>query len=132
MVKIPYTLTYTKNGVTNSHTIYLPNDDIVRPPSKLNIKFYQRGNDYPALYYAYWNKKKPRKNTQLYINGKYFLNFNFITTTEFNIEVETIIKILYSYGLELEEIKAELKQLFYFWNQIIFFIVSGVDPNQKL
>ena len=57
--------------------------------------------------------KKPRTETQLYINGKYFVQFTWSLTDENKEIITQMIKVLYCYGYDLPEIKDCLKEAFY-------------------
>ena len=89
--------TITVNGV--EHKIILPNDKPIRKPN-FKIKAYKRGL-----------RSYPRNDQQSYINNKYFMFINSFSddTADFIIEV---IQVLYSYGLELADIKQKLKIAF--------------------
>lgn len=57
--------------------------------------------------------KKPRQETQLYINGKYFVQFSWSLTDKNKEIITQMIIILYCYGYDLPDIKEALKQAFY-------------------
>lgn len=106
----PFTVTFgnkktTINGLPEKQVRYWDND--------FTIKFYERGKRLQIKYDSKGNLKLPRNETQLFINGKYFLNFNWIVNEDFKKQVTKIIIYLYCYGCELEEIKRLLKEIFY-------------------
>ena len=57
--------------------------------------------------------KKPREETQLYINGKYFIQLSWNTSQENEKVITEMIQYLYIFGYDLPEIKKALKQAFY-------------------
>ena len=98
----------TINGLPEKQVRYWDKD--------ITIKFYYRGTrslQRPIKTDSKGNLILPRNETQLFINGKYFLNFNWIVNEEFKKELTFIIKYLYCYGCDLEEIKRILKEIFY-------------------
>ena len=57
--------------------------------------------------------KKPRHERQLYIKGKYFVQFSLSLTEENKKVITQMIIILYCYGYDLPDIKNALKRAFY-------------------
>lgn len=57
--------------------------------------------------------KKPRTETQIYINGKYFIQLSWSTTPENEEVITEMIQFLYCFGYELPDIKKALKRAFY-------------------
>ena len=57
--------------------------------------------------------KKPRQETQLYINGKYFVQFSWSLTKENKKVISEMILYLYCFGYDLPDIKEALKRAFY-------------------
>lgn len=106
----PFTVTFgnkktTINGLPEKQVRYWNNN--------IKIKFYERGKRLQIKTDSDGNLILPRNETQLYINGKYFLNFNWLVNEDFKKRVTEIIIYLYCYGCELEEIKRLLKEIFY-------------------
>lgn len=94
----PLEMTVTLGSYTNTHSIYLPSEEIVQDPNNLKIKFYLRGV-----------RSYPRNDTQIYINNKYFFVINAVLSEKTKSNITAIIKYCYAYGLSLEEIKQEFK-----------------------
>lgn len=82
------------------------NDDI-------KIKFYHRGTKSIITVTPTGGIKLPRSETQLYINGKYFIQFNSNLSKKSEDTVTRIFKDLYCFGCDLEEIKRIFKVSFY-------------------
>ena len=57
--------------------------------------------------------KKPREETQIYINGKYFIQLSWNTSKENERVITEMIQFLYCFGYELPAIKDALKRAFY-------------------
>ena len=57
--------------------------------------------------------KIPRAETQVYINGKYFLQLSWNLSPENEETVTEMIQYLYCFGCEMDEIKRLLKESFY-------------------
>ena len=111
-----YTITYGNrttniNGLPDKQVRYWDND--------IKIKFYHRGSKYSHNQYIIdkygfgLNPKKPRQETQLYINGKYFLQFKEDLTPENEAKITEMIQYLYCFGCDLDEIKRLFKACFY-------------------
>ena len=77
------------------------------------IKFYNRG----ALKRIKYNKngsiKKPRFETQIYLNGKYFLQVPYTCDENGKEVIFKVIYLLYRCGADWEEIKRLCKLCFY-------------------
>lgn len=109
----PFTITFRNKKTTING---LPEKQVRYWDNNITIKFYQRGKrllEGNIKYDSKGNLILPRNETQLFINGKYFLNFKWLVNEDFKKEVITIIKYLYCYGCDLEEIKRLLKEIFY-------------------
>lgn len=106
------TYTITWNG-RNININGLPETPVRYWDTNIKIKFYHRGKySYPTITDT-GKFKKPRTETQLYINGKYFLQLNWNLSKENEETFTKIIKDLYCFGCELDEIKRLLKHCFY-------------------
>ena len=91
----------------------LPENQVRYWDNNITIKFYHRGkNKYPTIDDT-GKINFPREETQLYINGKYFLQLSWNTTEENEEKITNIIIYLYCYGCDLPEIKRLLKGAFY-------------------
>lgn len=106
----PFTITW--NGrQTNIHG--LPEKQVRTWDDDIQIKFYHRGKySYPVITPT-GKVKTPRTETQIYINGKYFLQLIWNTTEENEETITGIIKYLYCFGCNMDEIKRLLKKTFY-------------------
>lgn len=105
-----YSITYA-NKQTNING--LPEQKLRDWNSNIKIKFYHRGrNKFPTITPT-GSIKLPRNETQLYINGKYFIQFSTDLSTESEDTVTRIFRDLYCYGCDLEEIKKIFKSSFY-------------------
>ena len=107
-----YTITW--NG--RKTTFKLPDKQVRNWDNDIKIKFYQRGKRgiYTASQSLLNGKfKKPRNETQLYINGKYFVQLSWSLSEENKKVITQMIIILYCYGYDLPDIKQALKQAFY-------------------
>ena len=104
-----YTITW--NG--RKTTFKLPEKPVRYWDSNIKIKFYHRGTrTYPSIT-PFGNFKAPRQETQLYINGKYFIQLSWSTTPENEKVITEMIQYLYIFGCDLPEIKKALKRAFY-------------------
>lgn len=106
----PFTVTFgnkktTINGLPETQVRYWDKD--------FKIKFYERGKRLKIKYDSKGDLILPRNETQLFINGKYFLNFKWIVNEDFKKQVTNIIIYLYCYGCDFDEIKRLLKEIFY-------------------
>ena len=91
----------------------LPDEPVRSWDNDINIKFYHRGKySYPVITPT-GKVKTPRTETQLYINGKYFLQLKWNTSPENEETITSIIKYLYCFGCDMDEIKRILKKAFY-------------------
>lgn len=99
----PLEMTITLGNFTNTHEIYFRYDEFIRDPNDLKVKFYNMGK------YAYRTKTKPRNDTQIYVNNKYFFVIPAILKEETKQTIGDIIKYCYARGLSIEEIKREFK-----------------------
>lgn len=91
----------------------LPETPVRNWDNTIKIKFYHRGRySHPTLTKT-GKIKYPRQETQIYINGKYFLQLNWNLTPENEATFTKIFKDLYCYGADLNEIKRLLKLSFY-------------------
>ena len=88
----------------------------MREWDKTNIvKFYDRGK-YSYRNIQYTKKgfiKKPRQETQVYLNGKYFIQVPGICNNKGKEVISKVIYILYRYGCDFNEIKRICKLCFY-------------------
>ena len=93
----------------------LPDKQVRYWDDSIQIKFYHRGTrSYPTLTKT-GKFKTPRLETQLFINGKYFLQLSWNTTPENEEKITEMIQYLYCFGCDLDEIKKLLKKAFYQW-----------------
>lgn len=99
----PLEITVTLGSFKNTHKIYFKHDEFIRSPYDITIKYYNRGK------YAYRSKTKPRNDTQIYINGKYWFVIGAILKEETKEAISNIIRYCYARGLSIEEIKREFK-----------------------
>ena len=94
----------------------IPDEPVRYWDNNIKIKFYHRGvrGTYTA-YKSIMNGKfkKPRDETQIYINGKYFVQLSWNTSQENETVITQMIQYLYIFGYDLPEIKEALKQAFY-------------------
>lgn len=108
-----YTIKY--GGMTTN--INLPPQPIRKWNNNYKIRFYHRGGkyrrDYPPLFYELEGRKPPRRETQIYVDGKYFLQLKSDINKEGEEVVRNAFKILYCFGCDLEEIKRILQKCFY-------------------
>lgn len=108
-----YTITW--NG--RKTTFNLPEKPVRYWDNDIKIKFYHRGTR--GSYTAYRSImetgkfKTPRTETQLYINGKYFIQLSWSTTPENEKVITEMIQYLYIFGYDLPDIKKALKRAFY-------------------
>lgn len=105
-----YTITWngrktTINGLPETQVRYWDNN--------IKIKFYHRGRYSHPEITANGKIKYPRQETQIYINGKYFLQLSWNLTHENEATITEAIQYLYCYGASLDEIKRLLKLCFY-------------------
>ena len=105
-----YTITWngrqtTINGLPDRQVRYWDNN--------IKIKFYHRGRYSHPKITATGKIKYPRQETQIYINGKYFLQLSWNLSRENEETFTKIFKDLYCFGCSLEEIKRLLKASFY-------------------
>ena len=91
----------------------LPEHQVRGWDNSIKIKFYHRGVKSMPTITATGGIKIPRKETQLYINGKYFIQFNSNLSKESEDKVIEIFKCLYCYGCDLDTIKSLFKTSFY-------------------
>lgn len=95
-----YTITWKSYDRNSKITINnVPKEPIRAWDSNIKIKFYDRYTS--------------RQGTQLFINGKYFLNFKGSLNEDVKNNVKRIIKELYMLGVNLDEIKGIYKKLLY-------------------
>ena len=95
-----YTITWKSYDRNSKITINgMPNKPIRAWNSNIKIKFYDRYTS--------------RQDTQLFINGKYFLNFKGSLNEDAKTNVEKNIKVLYMLGVNLDGIKGIYKKLIY-------------------
>lgn len=108
----PFTITWNGRKVNING---LPENPVRYWDNEIIIKFYHRGKySYPTITDT-GKFKKPREETQLYINGKYFLQLKWNTTPENEKVITDIIRYLYCFGCDMDEIKRLLKKVFYQW-----------------
>ena len=106
----PFTITWNGRQLNVNG---LPEAPIRTWDDNIKIKFYHRGKySYPVITPS-GKFKRPREETQIYINGKYFLQLIWNTTEENEEIITGIIKYLYCYGCDLDEVKRILKKAFY-------------------
>ena len=103
------TLSITNGDFSNTHKINLPSYEIVQNPKDLKIKFYTRGKRYGGYDFFFSNNPKPRNDTQIYVNNKYFFSINALVNDDFKRGFANSVRQCYAYGLSVEEIKREFK-----------------------
>ena len=96
---ISNTYTITWNG--RKTTFELPEKQVRYWDNNIKIKFYHRGTRgihtvYKSLMEG--NFKTPRNETQLYINGKYFIKLSWNTTKDNERVITEMIQYLYVFG----------------------------------
>ena len=106
------TYTITWNG-RKTNINGLPETPVRNWDNNIKIKFYHRGRYSHPKITKTGKIKYPRQETQLYINGKYFLQFSWNLTAENEETITHTIQYLYCYGCSLDEIKRLLKHCFY-------------------
>ena len=106
------TYTITWNG-RNTNINGLPDQPIRNWDNSIKIKFYNRGTYSQPKITKTGKFKAPRNETQVYINGKYFLQLSWNLTPANEETFTKIFKDLYCYGCELDNIKRLLKASFY-------------------
>lgn len=106
------TYTITWNG-RKTNINGLPDKQVRYWDNTIKVKFYHRGTRSVPTITKTGKFKAPREETQLYINGKYFLQFTWNTTPENESNLLEIIQYLYCFGCDLPEIKRLLKGVFY-------------------
>ena len=93
--------------------LILPDGDPVRKWDNTNkIKFYDRGARMRISYTKKGYVKPPRNETQIYVNGKYFLQVSRCGQQGREVILK-VIHALYCYGLDWDEIKTTCKKCFY-------------------
>lgn len=93
--------------------IMLPDGDPVREWNFNNkVKFYDRGARMRINYTKKGYIKPPRSETQIYVNGKYFLQVHRLNENGRKV-VLRVIYVLYCYGFDWDEIKNTCKKCFY-------------------
>lgn len=124
LLPFPINYNYTKGAVKiSTYTITwgnrktningLPDKQVRYWDTDIQIKFYHRGKrSYPTVTKT-GKFKAPREETQLYINGKYFLQFSWNLTPDNESKITEMIQYLYCFGCDLDEIKRLLKASFY-------------------
>ena len=106
--------TYTINWNGRKTNINgLPDQPVRKWNDNIKIKFYHRGKYSQPKITKTGKFKAPRQETQIYINGKYFLQLSWNLSKENEETFTRIFKDLYCYGADLEEIKRLLKYSFY-------------------
>lgn len=105
-----FTITYNGSEYKINN---FPDDQVRGWDNNIKIKFYHRGKYSSPKITNSGGIKLPRYETQIYINGKYFIQLRFTTTPENESNITYIIKFLYCYGCDLDEIKRILKWVFY-------------------
>ena len=104
-----YTITWNGRKTTFS----LPDEPVRYWDNSIKIKFYHRGTrSYPTITKT-GKFKAPRTETQLYINGKYFIQFSWTLNNENKEVITQMIQYLYIFGCDLPTIKDCLKRAFY-------------------
>ena len=107
---------YTIRWNGRKTTFNLPEKPVRYWDSNIKIKFYHRGTrSHYSVYKSLMNGKfkKPREETQLYINGKYFIQLSWSTTEQNEKVITEMIQYLYIFGYDLPKIKDALKRAFY-------------------
>lgn len=105
-----YTITW--NG-RKTNINGLPETPVRNWDDNITIKFYHRGRYSQPTITKTGKFKAPRNETQIYINGKYFLQLSWNLSAENEEVFIKIFKDLYCYGADLNEIKRLLKASFY-------------------
>lgn len=105
-----YTITWNNKTV---NVTGLPDTPVRNWHNNFTIKFYHRGKrSFPTLTKT-GKFKAPRRETQIYVNGKYFLQLIWDTTPENEETIKEIMIYLYCFGCDLEEIQRIVKTVFY-------------------
>ena len=105
-------MTIRYNGKTTTIN-GLPSQPVREWDSNIKLNFYDRGKRTSPTITKTGKFKPPRKETQFYVNGKYFIQF---PTTLNQQEKEQVMKaffILYCGGCDLDEIKRLFKKAYY-------------------
>lgn len=105
-----YTITWNDKKVNING---LPDYQVRSWNNDFTIKFYHRGKRSFPIITDKGRFKPPRKETQVYVNGKYFLQLIWDTSPENEEIIKKIIIDLYCYGCGIDEIKRLLKATFY-------------------
>ena len=106
------TMTITFNGKTTNIN-GLPPRQVRSWDDSINIKFYDRGKRTSPQITKRGILKAPRSETQLYVNGKYFIQFPFKLSEDSKDTVKRAFQYLYCYGCGLEEIQRIFKITYY-------------------
>lgn len=106
------TITFTYRG-NQTRINGLPHQILRHWDNNNIIKFYHRGRNSWPTFTKTGKFKAPRDETQIYLNGKYFLQVNHSMSQEGEETTLKLIKVLYCCGCEWKEIKRILKHCFY-------------------
>lgn len=104
-----YTITWAGKKTTING---LPDHYIRNWDNNIKVKFYHRGK-YKMKTNKYGIMVPARNETMIYINKKYFLQLSWNLSKENEATLLQIIKNLYCFGCDLDEIKRLLKAVFY-------------------
>ena len=105
-----YTITWGNRTLTVNG---LPDNKVREWNPNIKVKFYHRGTTGKYRITKTGWLKPPRNETQLYINGKYFLQFSWNLSKDNEAKIMEMIRYLYCFGCDLDEIKRIFKKAFY-------------------